>query len=62
MSDKCTYNGVEYSPGSVVCQAGTKHQCEAGRWIRLTEKCGESEDGTVLEVRSDRSKATGQEH
>ena len=35
----CTWNGIEYSDGATVCQAGTLHQCRDGQWDSLGSKC-----------------------
>ena len=44
---KCTYNGKEYSEGSVVCQAGQLKRCTAGQWVNWGGSC-RAEDGTQL--------------
>lgn len=43
MSATCKYNGVEYSEGSVVCQAGTAYECtDQGTWRSLHYACDQN--------------------
>ena len=55
MASRCEYNGKWYSNGAVVCQAGKKRKCENGAWEAIGGKCGEEEDGVVLQGPSDES-------
>lgn len=48
MAKSCVYNGQEYSDGSVVCQAGTKHQCRDGSWDDLGSSCTAEQDGVLI--------------
>jgi len=40
MAKSCTYDGKEYSDGSVVCQSGKEYRCNDGTWDSLGSSCG----------------------
>ena len=40
MAKSCTYDGKEYSDGSVVCQSGKEYRCNDGTWDSLGTSCG----------------------
>lgn len=39
----CTYNGIEYSEGSIVCQAGRIMKCSGNDWTDTGGNCEEIE-------------------
>ena len=44
----CTFNGSDYSPGSIICIRGTAHRCNGdGTWEDLRETCVQA-DGVVV--------------
>jgi hypothetical protein len=43
----CTYNGQEYSEGSVTCQNGNEFVCQSGAWNRTGAQCSSDARTTV---------------